>query len=352
MSQASPTIGADKTGLEYRTEDNAGKNALVSQHKGSTAPSYAVAGTIWLDDTATPWVLKIFDGTDWIAIGTVNATTNKYEFNESITIDGSADEVQLTVQGHSTQTSNIFVVERSTGDDLLTIDNDSNIVIDTPGTIVRTFDLKSERDTATLTNLRVFGNDSAGNETFYAGIEFVIADNTDASEDGRINLNTNVAGAGGAAQMQLADGVIVGSPTGSFKGAGTINATAVYDDNTLLTCYVMEAAKTGTITDETWDAKVADRKDEDGNITEARSHEDMRKFKARLGTEYDPLDIDKYAQHWKDKGHLTSMPNVENWNPEKGISTGQLLQRLWETVEIQAVHIDKLNQRLKVLEGK
>jgi hypothetical protein len=33
---------------------------------------------------------------------------------------------------------------------------------------------------------------------------------------------------------------VVGSPTGGNKGAGTINATAVYDDNTLLTDYVFE----------------------------------------------------------------------------------------------------------------
>ncbi len=37
------------------------------------------------------------------------------------TVDGSADEVQFTVQGHSTQTNNILLVERSDGTDLVTV---------------------------------------------------------------------------------------------------------------------------------------------------------------------------------------------------------------------------------------
>ena len=76
MSQATPTIPANQSGLVYRGLDNDGKNALMTTHKGPAAPSYAAAGIIWLDDNATPWVLKIYDGTDWLTIGTVNATTN------------------------------------------------------------------------------------------------------------------------------------------------------------------------------------------------------------------------------------------------------------------------------------
>lgn len=76
MTQSSPTIGANKSGLAYRQEDNDGKKALLNHHKGSSAPSYAEAGAIWLDDAATPWKLKIHDGTDWITLMEVNATAN------------------------------------------------------------------------------------------------------------------------------------------------------------------------------------------------------------------------------------------------------------------------------------
>ncbi len=79
MSQASPTIGANKSGLVYRQEDNDGKTALLNHHKGASAPSYAEAGAIWLDDSSTPWALKIYDGADWITLGGVNATANTFQ---------------------------------------------------------------------------------------------------------------------------------------------------------------------------------------------------------------------------------------------------------------------------------
>lgn len=54
------------------------RNALHTMHSGTSRPSYAVAGMKWLDTTGTPWIIKMFDGTDDIALGTVNATTNKF----------------------------------------------------------------------------------------------------------------------------------------------------------------------------------------------------------------------------------------------------------------------------------
>jgi len=137
-------------------------------------------------------------------------------------------------------------------------------------------------------------------------------------------------------------GFVVGAPTGGDKGAGTINASAVYDDNVILTCYVFDQAVDGNIDNSKWDAKVG----------AVGTHKPMRKFKDRIGTKYDPLDIDKYTQHFKDKKHLTSMPNEVKFNVEEGMPTGEWIQRLIETVEIQAVHISQLNDRLKVMEGE
>ena len=78
MSQANPTIGADKTGLAYRQEDNDGKKALLTHHKGAAPPSYAEAGMIWIDDAASPWKMKIHDGADWIILGSIHAATNAF----------------------------------------------------------------------------------------------------------------------------------------------------------------------------------------------------------------------------------------------------------------------------------
>ncbi len=45
-------------------------------HKLSTAPPSPVAGVLWLDDTATPWIWKMYDGADWISLFTVHSTNN------------------------------------------------------------------------------------------------------------------------------------------------------------------------------------------------------------------------------------------------------------------------------------
>lgn len=78
MSQSNPILGANLSGLSYRSQDNNAKQALLNHHKGSSAPSYAEAGIIWLDDNATPWKLKFYDGADWITLGEVNTTANSF----------------------------------------------------------------------------------------------------------------------------------------------------------------------------------------------------------------------------------------------------------------------------------
>ncbi len=154
-------------------------------------------------------------------------------------------------------------------------------------------------------------------------------------------------------------GVVVGSPSGGSKGLGTLNAQAVYDDNALLSCYVFDQALDGMIDVDKWDAKVPDRvmKGEKHRRTgpqtedriERRRHEPMRRFAARMGTQHDPLTLDGYAKHWREKRHLSSLPNEATFNPENGMSAGAWVQRLIETVEIQAVLIEALNQRTKRL---
>ena len=59
----------------------------------------------------------------------------------------------------------------------------------------------------------------------------------DVSASGATNSYALVSSGG---QVKIIGGTVVGSPTGGDKGAGTINAQAVYDDNVLLTDYVFD----------------------------------------------------------------------------------------------------------------
>lgn len=163
----------------------------------------------------------------------------------------------------------------------------------------------------------------------------------------------------GSSSLNFVGQMTLGSPTGGFKGAGTLNAVGVYDDNTLLTCYVFDQAVDGSIDVAKWDALVPDRIHEERDIdglkkpdrVEARAHEPLRKFKSKLGTDYDPTRLESYVRHWKEKKHLTSMPNEKKFDPKQGMSTGAWIQRLLETVELQALHDEQLLNRINALEG-
>ena len=154
---------------------------------------------------------------------------------------------------------------------------------------------------------------------------------------------------GTALQIRRSDGsIVVGSPAGSFKGAGTINAQAVYDDNVLLTCYILEAATAGQVNQAKWDALTPNRKTE-GKAEEVRTHAPAMRFAARAEMMLDPK---QYADFWRTNGHLPSMPSPAEWAAaDHKLSTGDLIQRLWEVVEVQSVHLEKLRQRIEALEG-
>ena len=92
MAQATYTIPANQTGSNFRALANLAMQALGTSHLGSSAPSYAEAGMIWADNSANPmWVLKLYDGTDWIAFGTFNVTTNTFKPTGAALQDGSAN---------------------------------------------------------------------------------------------------------------------------------------------------------------------------------------------------------------------------------------------------------------------
>lgn len=85
-----------------------------------------------------------------------------------------------------------------------------------------------------LAIISVFGRNSAAAQYTYAQIYWILSDPTAGSEDSLMRITTSVAGTIGI-RAYVGAGLVVGTPTGGDKGAGTINATAVYDDNVLLT---------------------------------------------------------------------------------------------------------------------
>jgi hypothetical protein len=196
-------------------------------------------------------------------------------------------------------------------------------------------------------------------------------------------------------------GLVAGAATGGSRGPGTINATAVFDDNALLTCYVIEHWLDGSIDLEKWDATTPDREtalatqpvrpvapegprtlrgaagenadlsvapeadrrevgarspDSDGKTP--RQHLPARGF-ATVAEQR--LDIDRYAGWVRENRRLPAFPGPDKWREEHAgkIAVGDLLQRLWETVEVLAVHAInardrelRLEKRIEALEDQ
>lgn len=108
-------------------------------------------------------------------------------------------------------------------------------------------------------------------------------------------------------QIYADGGVVVGTPTGGSKGAGSINATTVWRNGTSLDT-VFEPA-------------------------------------------YKMLSIDEMTSYYLTHKHLPTIPTSEV-NQNGSTNLGALEDRLWETVEIQARYISELNERIKKLEGR
>ena len=134
----------------FRTNLNGVLDAINSSNSGTSRPSSAVAGTIWLDTTSasTP-TLKYYDGAGDISLATLDHSANTVNWLDSTV---SADLVNdtspqlggnLDINGNdiiSTSNANIDLVPNGTGDvtlqsDTVQIgDSDANATLTTNGT--------------------------------------------------------------------------------------------------------------------------------------------------------------------------------------------------------------------------
>jgi hypothetical protein len=72
---------ANGSGSTVRADINSALVALGSLQKGASAPGSAAAGWFWLDDdtpSSSLWTLKQYDGSDWLHVGYVDTTNNRF----------------------------------------------------------------------------------------------------------------------------------------------------------------------------------------------------------------------------------------------------------------------------------
>lgn len=127
-----------------------------------------------------------------------------------------------------------------------------------------------------------------------------------------------------AVKIQRSDGSVqVGSPTGGFKGTGTVNAVGVYDDNVLLTDYLFDLFYDGKMRPE-----------------DAKRHPDARLW-----------SIPETAAFTEENRHLPTMPGRDEWEASGSKSVGELVTALWATVEQQQLQIFSLQKQIDELKA-
>ena len=125
MSQHDYDI-ANQSFPAFRTDLNNVLGAINSSNSGSSRPSGAVAGTIWLDTSGgvTAHILKFYDGGADIDLATINTTANTVDWTDSsVTFDIVNDTSpqlggDLDVNGNafvSTSNGNITFTPNGTG---------------------------------------------------------------------------------------------------------------------------------------------------------------------------------------------------------------------------------------------
>ena len=141
---------ANQSFPSFRTDLNNALSAINTMHSGTSRPSGAAAGTMWLDTTsASSPTIKFFDGTDDISFATIDYSANTVNFLDSTVVADLVGDTSpqlggnLDVNGNdivSTSNANIDIVPNGTGDVTLQADtvqigdSNANATLTTNGT--------------------------------------------------------------------------------------------------------------------------------------------------------------------------------------------------------------------------
>ena len=150
MAQATDFTIANQSFPSFRSDLNTVLSAINTMNSGTSRPSSAVAGTMWLDTTsASSPTIKFFDGSDDISFATIDYSANTVNFLDSTVVADLVGDTSpqlggnLDVNGNdivSTSNANIDIVPNGTGDVTLQADtvqigdSNANATLTTNGT--------------------------------------------------------------------------------------------------------------------------------------------------------------------------------------------------------------------------
>src|SRR6056300_426542 len=113
----------------FRTDLNNVLGAINTSNSGTSRPSGAVAGTIWLDTTsATTPTLKFYDGADDISLATLDYTANTVNWLDSTVVFDIVGDTTPQLGGDLDVNGN-DIVSVSNGDITFTPDGTGKVII-------------------------------------------------------------------------------------------------------------------------------------------------------------------------------------------------------------------------------
>jgi hypothetical protein len=120
---------ANQTFPSFRSDLNSVLEAINTSNSGTSRPSSAVAGTIWLDTTsATTPTLKFYDGADDISLATLDYSANTVNWIDSTVIFDIVNDTTPELGGDLSVNGN-SIVSTSNGDITFTPDGTGKVVI-------------------------------------------------------------------------------------------------------------------------------------------------------------------------------------------------------------------------------
>ena len=131
---------ANQSFPDFRTDLNNALSAINTMHSGSSRPSGAAAGTMWLDTTsASSPTIKFYDGSDDISFATINYSANTVNFLDSTVSADLVNDTSPQLGGNlDTKSHNIII------DDAHFISDENNneqIIFQTTASAVNQFDV-------------------------------------------------------------------------------------------------------------------------------------------------------------------------------------------------------------------
>ena len=124
-----------------RSDINDVLSAINSSNSGTSRPSSAVAGTIWLDTSgaATAQLLKLYDGAADITLATVNFTANTVDFQDSAVASDLVNDTSPQLGGDLDTNSANIKIDDAHG--ILDDDGNELIIFQKTGSAVNQFDI-------------------------------------------------------------------------------------------------------------------------------------------------------------------------------------------------------------------